>query len=208
MSREPPDARSADVAVSFERTRRRPKPDRKRRADASFAYVRRPSTVGRLAGEVWGAMVHAVFARKDRMAAVAATFDLTLPQAHLLRLLQFGPARTMTSIADALACDASNVTGIVDRLETRGLIARGNADHDRRIKTIALTTRGKQVLNHLTAGFLEPPKELRSLPEPELRRLRNTVIHAFGHWPNDMRCPGASPDPTNSKPHVFNSRKS
>jgi MarR family transcriptional regulator, organic hydroperoxide resistance regulator len=153
-------------------------------------------------------MVHAVFARKDRMAAVAATFDLTLPQAHLLRLLQFGPARTMTSIADALACDASNVTGIVDRLETRGLIARGNAAHDRRIKTITLTTRGKDVLDQLTRGFLEPPKELRTLPEPQLRRLRDTVIHAFGHWPNDMRCPGASAEPTDSRPPGGNSRKS
>jgi DNA-binding MarR family transcriptional regulator len=89
----------------------------------------------------------------------------------------------MTSIADALACDASNVTGIVDRLETRGLIARGNAAHDRRIKTITLTTHGKDVLDQLTRGFLEPPKELRTLPEPQLRRLRDIVIHAFGHWP-------------------------
>ena len=196
------------MAVSLERTRRRLKAVRKRGGNASLAYAGRSSTIGRLAGEVWGAMVHAVFARKDRMAAVAATFDLTLPQAHLLRLLQFGPARTMTSIADALACDASNVTGIVDRLETRGLIARGNAEHDRRIKTITLTARGRQVLSHLTAGFLEPPKELRSLPEPQLRTLRDTVIRAFGHWPNDMRCPGASPEPTNSKAAVSNSRKS
>ena len=70
-------------------------------------------------------MVHAVLARKEHMVAVAAEFELSLPQAHLLRLLQHGPARTMTSIADALACDASNVTGIVDRLESRGLITRG-----------------------------------------------------------------------------------
>jgi DNA-binding MarR family transcriptional regulator len=134
-------------------------------------------------------MIHAVFARKDRMAAVAAKSDLTLPQAHLLRLLQFGPARTMTSIAEALACDASNVTGIVDRLETRGLITRANTEQDRRVKTITLTTHGKEVLAQLTAGFLEPPTELKELPESHLRRLHELVIRAFGHWPDEMRCP-------------------
>ncbi len=145
-------------------------------------------------------MIHAVFARKDLMAAVAAKYDLTLPQAHLLRLLQFGPARTMTSIAGALACDASNVTGIVDRLETRGLITRGNAEYDRRITTIGLTTLGKSVLGALTAGFLEPPTELRDLPETHLRKLHDLVIRAFGHWPDDMRCPETDTTAIVSKP--------
>ncbi len=165
------------------------------------AQPRRPSGSARLAGEVWGAMVHAVFARKEYMAGVAAKFDLTLPQAHLLRLLQFGPARTMTSIAEALACDASNVTGIVDRLETRGLITRGNADPDRRIKTITLTAQGKSVLMQLTAGFLEPPEGLRAMPEAQLRRLHAMVIRAFGHWPDELRHrETSSTPPVESKP--------
>jgi DNA-binding MarR family transcriptional regulator len=147
-----------------------------------------------LAGDVWAAMVNAVMARKDRMAAVAGKFELTLPQAHLLRLLTFGPARTMTSIAEALACDASNVTGIVDRLETRGLITRGNAKHDRRIKTITLTAQGKEVLAQLTRGFLEPPEALRDLPEAQLRKLHSLVIRAFGQWTGEGRCSEAPAD--------------
>jgi DNA-binding MarR family transcriptional regulator len=144
-------------------------------------------------------MVHAVLARRDHMAATAAKFDLTLPQAHLLRLLQFGPARTMTSLAEALACDASNVTGIVDRLEGRGLIARGNAAHDRRVKNIALTPHGKSVLKELTCGFLEPPEALHGLRGTDLRRLHGIVIRAFGNWPDDLRCPHASIAPVTSK---------
>jgi MarR family transcriptional regulator, organic hydroperoxide resistance regulator len=133
-------------------------------------------------------MVHAVFARRDHMAQVAAKFDLTLPQAQLLQLLQRGPARTMNCIAQALACDASNVTGIVDRLETRRLITRGNSKHDRRITTIALTKRGKEVQRELTCGFLEPPEVLYEVSRGELRRLHGIVIRAFGHWPDDLRC--------------------
>ena len=109
--------------------------------------------------------------------------ELTLAQAHLLRLLQFAPARTMTSIAEALACDASNVTGIVDRLESRGLIRRGNATHDRRIKTITLTTKGHDLVSTLTAGFLEPPDELKKLSEPHLRKLHELLLRAFVRWP-------------------------
>jgi MarR family transcriptional regulator, organic hydroperoxide resistance regulator len=137
-------------------------------------------------------MVQAVFTRKDRMAAVASKFELTLPQVHLLRLLRFGPARTMTSIADALVCDASNVTGIVDRLETRGLIERGNALHDRRIKTITLTKHGEDVVAELTAIFLEPPKELSDLPEAHLRRLHTLLGRVFGHGHDERITVGPS----------------
>jgi DNA-binding MarR family transcriptional regulator len=132
-------------------------------------------------------MFHAVMARKEHMAAVAAKFELTLAQAHLLRLLQFGPARTMTSIADALACDASNVTGIVDRLESRGLIERGGATHDRRIKTISLTSQGNDVVSELTARFLEPPDELNRLSEAHLRQLHELLLRAFVRWPPQLR---------------------
>jgi DNA-binding MarR family transcriptional regulator len=147
-------------------------------ADDKSADVTAP-TAARLAGEVWGAMVQAVFARKDRMSAVAAKFDLTLPQANLLRLLEFGPARNMGSIAEALGCDASNVTGIVDRLESRGLIMRGTGAEDRRVKTISLTAHGKEVLGKLTTGFLEPPAELRSLPRGDLKKLHALIVRAF-----------------------------
>src|SRR6185295_6941138 len=105
------DGKCPDVSASFKEMRRQ---QARRTKGAAKVEPRRPSPMARLAGEAWGAMVQAVFARKEHMASVAAKFDLTLPQAHLLRLLQFGPARTMTSIAEALACDASNVIGIVD----------------------------------------------------------------------------------------------
>ncbi len=174
------------MGVTLNRLRSKAKSARNGKIAAGHAKIRiRPTPLTRLAGDIWASMVQAVFARKDRMAAVASKFDLTLPQVHLLRLLRFGPARTMTSIADALACDASNVTGIVDRLETRRLIERGNAEHDRRIKTITLTKHGKDVLAELTAGFMEAPKELRDLPEAHLRKLHTLVGRVFGHAPDE-----------------------
>ena len=43
-------------------------------------------------------------------------------QAHVLRLLEPGEPLPMRTLARKLCCDASNVTGIVDRLEERGLV--------------------------------------------------------------------------------------
>jgi len=125
-------------------------------------------------------MVHAVMLRQEHLVATASKFELTMPQAHLLRVLQYGPARTMTSIADSLSCDASNVTGIVDRLETRGLIERGITTHDRRIKTITLTSQGIAVLKELQDGFLKPPESLRALSKRRLTMLHEIFCRTLG----------------------------
>jgi DNA-binding MarR family transcriptional regulator len=45
----------------------------------------------------------------------------------------------MVSLARSLHCHDSNVTGLVDRLEQRGLIERQSNPNDRRVKLIALT---------------------------------------------------------------------
>jgi len=68
---------------------------------------------------------------------------LTLPQAMLLK--QLGDALPMNEAAGKLHCDPSNVTGIVDRLEARGLIERQHLTTDRRVKHLALTTAGRRL---------------------------------------------------------------
>jgi DNA-binding MarR family transcriptional regulator len=80
----------------------------------------------------------------DRLGAhlgtVAVAHDLTAMQTKVL--WQLDRPCPMRAIADVLHCDASNVTGIVDRLEARGLVERQSAPHDRRIKQVARTAAG------------------------------------------------------------------
>ena len=78
---------------------------------------------------------------RARIAAVAADLGLTPQQAMLIRRL--GEPRTMGDIAEALACDRSNVTGLVDRLAARGLLQRVPDAADRRIKYLLLTEEGQ-----------------------------------------------------------------
>jgi DNA-binding MarR family transcriptional regulator len=73
----------------------------------------------------------------------SAEFDLSAPQARALHHLR--EPRTMGELADMLCCDASNVTGIVDRLEARGIVERQVVPGDRRVKRIVLTADGRSL---------------------------------------------------------------
>jgi DNA-binding MarR family transcriptional regulator len=71
-------------------------------------------------------------------------FELTGAQAQLMRELAPGP-RPMGELAGRLGCDASNVTGLTDRLEDRGLVERRPSPGDRRVKVLALTDEGERL---------------------------------------------------------------
>jgi DNA-binding MarR family transcriptional regulator len=64
----------------------------------------------------------------------------------------------MGRLAETLSCDASNVTGLVDRLEARGLVHRRPSSEDRRVKVLQLTPRGARIraelLREMTRGSL------------------------------------------------------
>jgi DNA-binding MarR family transcriptional regulator len=70
----------------------------------------------------------------------AALAGLTATQAMTLMLLD--QPTSMRKFAERMGCDASNVTGIVDRLEAKGLVARKSDPADRRVKRIVRTAAG------------------------------------------------------------------
>ncbi|USQ76437.1 MarR family winged helix-turn-helix transcriptional regulator [Ornithinimicrobium cryptoxanthini] len=77
-------------------------------------------------------------ARND-FADVVGELGLTPQQARAVLWLDNPSA--MRTLAEHLACDASNVTGIADRLEESGLVERVPGQ-DRRVKLLRLTTKG------------------------------------------------------------------
>lgn len=78
---------------------------------------------------------------KTSLATLSEKYDLTIMQVHALYAISQGDT-TMGKVATTLHCDASNVTGIVDRLVAAGLITRQEGAHDRRTKTLHLTDHG------------------------------------------------------------------
>ena len=112
--------------------------------------------------ETWQRMMALFFARRDHFFAELARLSLTPPHGHALMTLRQGPVR-MRDLADSMACDASYVTAVADRLEELGLAERRNAADDRRVRELVLTAKGQQVSQQLDEVFTAPPAELLGL---------------------------------------------
>jgi MarR family transcriptional regulator, organic hydroperoxide resistance regulator len=127
-----------------------------------------------LATDVWRAMAEFTFANFQRSDHVRYLRELGLTPGHLKALAVLDPEepRPMRALADALSCDASQVTWLVDRLEERGLVERRALANDRRVKTVALTQVGVQTRARLQAMYYEPPEDLLTLDVEALEALR------------------------------------
>ena len=77
----------------------------------------------------------------------------------------------MKRLAETLACDASNVTGLVDRLESRGLVRRHASEEDRRLKVLDLTPAGVRLRTVVLQRMTTPPESLKDLSPAEQRAL-------------------------------------
>jgi MarR family transcriptional regulator, organic hydroperoxide resistance regulator len=116
--------------------------------------------------------------QRVRVGAALAEVGLTFAQAHALRLLDPERPLPMSALADRLFCDASNVTGIADRLESRGLVERRSAEGDRRIKVLAITPEGVELRNRVREIMTEPPAAIAALSEADQRALRDILARA------------------------------
>lgn len=125
--------------------------------------------------EAWQLLTEVFTSNKPRSMAICAEFDLAPMQAFALRRLEPGMELPMSALAEFLMCDASNVTGIVDRLEARGLIERRPSVRDRRIKMIAVTNKGARVRERLVERLQEPPPEIAALQAVDQRALRDVL---------------------------------
>ncbi len=93
----------------------------------------------------------------------------------------------MNVLAERLFCDASNVTGIADRLESRGVIERRSANDDRRVKVLALTPDGVKLRERVVEIMSEPPPAIAALSERDQRALRDILRRAVEHLRAPLR---------------------
>jgi DNA-binding MarR family transcriptional regulator len=109
----------------------------------------------------------------------AARHALTGAQARLLSLLSLEPL-PMRRLAQRLRCEPSNVTGIVDRLELRGLVERRPDPADRRVKVAAATDEGRRVARALRDSLRFAREPLAGLSEGERVALRDALRMMLG----------------------------
>jgi DNA-binding MarR family transcriptional regulator len=133
------------------------------------------------AAEAWELMQQLMMTlSRPRFVQLCADYDITPPQLFTLKHLEEGRMLSMSEAAKLLSCDASNVTGIVDRLEARGLVERLSAPGDRRVKMLALTEKGAELRAELGRRMSDPPPALTELPATDQRALRDILRRLVG----------------------------
>ena len=152
------------------------------------------------ADAAWALLGQLMLRQRRRFVALAAELELHPAQAGAL--LQMTPDRPlpMNELASLLHCDNSNVTGIVDRLEARGLVARRAHEQDRRVKQVVLTPEGVAIHDRIRGTMGTAPDSLRRLTLADQRTLRDLLTQvlqteppAHRDGPHDRLRPG---DPT------------
>ncbi|MGW2225006.1 MarR family winged helix-turn-helix transcriptional regulator [Streptomyces formicae] len=109
----------------------------------------------------------------------ASEHSLTGAQARVLGLLSIEPM-PMRRIAKKLKCEPSNITGIIDRLEARGLVERRPDPADRRVKLAAPTEEGVRVARGLRDSLNFAREPLAELSREERVSLRGLLRRMLG----------------------------
>ncbi len=127
------------------------------------------------ASEAWSLINQLVASQRTRFLAIASEFDLAPAQIGALKALDPDRPVPMRDLAASLCCDNSNVTGIVDRLEDRGLVQRQPCGHDRRVKMLAVTEEGARVRAQVKQRMEEAPEPLKRLSVEQQAALRDLM---------------------------------
>ena len=132
-----------------------------------------------LEARTWEGLAELFMLQRPRMMALCREFDLFPPQLMVLKILD--EPRPMRDVAAAMACDSSNLTGITDRLEERGLVNRTADPADRRVKLLVLTEDGKRLRHEVVDRLRQPPPgAVDALSEVDLRQLDALLGKALG----------------------------
>lgn len=108
-------------------------------------------------------------------------FDLTVPQYHTLaHLAHCARECKMSELARATRQSAASLTGVVDRLLEKQLVARTRLAEDRRHVMVAITERGRELLGEIQQARREEMRAalraMDSAETDELLRLLNILL--------------------------------
>ncbi|RRR73231.1 MAG: MarR family transcriptional regulator [Candidatus Viridilinea halotolerans] len=105
--------------------------------------------------------------------------DLTIPQFMILNYATTDGV-PLTEISTRMLCDNSNLTGIVDRLISKGFVERRPDPEDRRVSLICLTSSGAEKLRRIKPRHhARVSRRMRSLSSTQVHELRNLLQQLF-----------------------------
>jgi DNA-binding MarR family transcriptional regulator len=132
-----------------------------------------------LGRETWSLLQQLAFSQRPRWMAIIREYELIPP--HWIALQALEEPKPMGDLAKQLSCDNSNVTWITDRLEERGLVTRTQAQHDRRVRLLVLTRKGRKLREEIGERLADPPPAIAELSADDQRALRDILGRAAEH---------------------------
>jgi DNA-binding MarR family transcriptional regulator len=117
---------------------------------------------------------------QDRLEAALESVGLSAPKFFALqRLVEAGAPVSLSSLAERQRCVRSNITQLVDRLESDGLVKRVDDPADRRAVLATITTLGEQRFAAATTAIANVQTELAARVAPEDRESFLRVLAAI-----------------------------
>ncbi|WP_019068951.1 MarR family winged helix-turn-helix transcriptional regulator [Streptomyces hokutonensis] len=130
------------------------------------------------------ALAQLSFLVQNALAEIAGEYDLSITQTRLLGILR-DREPTMNQLGHHLGLDKSSITGLVDRAQRRGLVARTPSTVDRRSFQVSITDAGRQLAQQVAVRFAERiEKCVEPLPEADrkrLSRMATRIVTADAH---------------------------
>jgi DNA-binding MarR family transcriptional regulator len=119
-----------------------------------------------------------------------AGFDLTPVQYVALTAVSANPGLDQVTLAGLIAFDRTTITGVVDRLVQKGLMARHESSRDRRARELKITEAGRRVLRGITPAVEAAQRTMvRGLTEKEAKELVRLLQKAIAAGNDLSRAP-------------------
>jgi MarR family transcriptional regulator, organic hydroperoxide resistance regulator len=135
--------------------------------------------VDELSEEIAGLVHHMVNSWDAYFEARVREMDVGLTGRQALALWMAGRPLSMGELSTQLGCDPSSATGIVDRLEGKGLVRRVADDTDRRAKRVELTADGRKLRRRIEQRLVAARPSVAGLTKTEQRQLRDLLRKAM-----------------------------
>jgi MarR family transcriptional regulator, temperature-dependent positive regulator of motility len=119
-----------------------------------------------------------------------AGYDLTPVQYVALTAVSANPRLDQVTLAGLIAFDRTTITGVVDRLVQKGLMARHESSRDRRARELKITEAGRRVLRGITPAVEAAQRTMvRGLTEKEAKELVRLLQKAIAAGNDLSRAP-------------------
>jgi DNA-binding MarR family transcriptional regulator len=123
-------------------------------------------------------------ASHTRIAEALESVGLTPPLFGLLNILGAREGAIQQEIGSAMGVDPSTMVSLIDELETAGLAKRRPHPTDRRAREVAITPKGRRVLEQARRLALQVEDDvLRGLTRAERRQLLTLLRRALNSAP-------------------------